>query len=213
MVQASALPRSFFARDTRVVARALLGMRLVRALPDGCVLSGRVVETEAYREDDAASHSFGNRTARNLPMFGKPGAGYVYFIYGMHFCFNVTTEPEGHGAAVLIRACEPLEGLEVMRRNRFPPLPEGATRGRVSSAQADRNVMRGPGNLCKAMRIDKMFNAYDLLQDNSVLFFLADAAVPDERVSASPRIGVRGDPAALAAPWRWYVNDSPCVSG
>ncbi|HQV70449.1 MAG TPA: DNA-3-methyladenine glycosylase [Thermoflexales bacterium] len=197
--------RDFFARDARLVARDLLGMSLVRVLPDGSVLSGRVVETEAYRENDAASHSFRRRTTRNMPMFGKPGLAYVYFTYGMHFCFDVTAEPEDHGAGVLIRALEPLEGVDVMRANR--------ARGRSSALIKDRDLLRGPANLCKAFGIDRAFNYYDLLQDNSVLFFRADEAVPDERASASPRIGIRGDPAALAALWRWYVNDSPSVSG
>lgn len=201
------LERSFFARDTRVVARELLGMRLVRVLDDGLVLSGRIVETEAYREDDAASHSFRRKTVRNAPMFGKAGLAYVYFIYGMHFCFNVTTEEENRGAAVLIRACEPLEGVEAMRLNRHG----GQTV--PSSLTAQSNLLRGPANLSKALRIDRALNGYDTLEQNSVLYFAKDEDVPQEQVGVSPRIGVRGDQTALTALWRWYVKDSVSVSG
>ena len=119
------LIRTFFARDTRIVARELLGKRLVHIMPDGARLSGRIVETEAYRPGDMASHGFRGQTARNAPMFGRPGLVYVYLIYGMHHCVNVSTEVEGVGAAVLIRALEPVEGTEVMRRQREIALNRG----------------------------------------------------------------------------------------
>lgn len=200
------LSRTFFMQDTRVVARALLGMRLTHVLANGARLCGRVVETEAYREDDAASHSFSGKTARNRPMFGDPGVAYVYFVYGMHFCFNVTTEPEGRGAAVLIRALQPLEGLDTMRANRM--------RGQVNPVRviADNDLLRGPANVCKAFGIDRADNFYDLTQPGGTLFFSQDQPVPDARVGVSARVGIRGDAAALGALWRWYDNDSPCVS-
>lgn len=184
------LPRAFFARDTRIVARELLGTTLVRVMHDGTRLSGRIVETEAYRPGDAASHSFRGQTPRNAPMFMKAGTSYVYFIYGMHFCFNVVTEDEGVGAAVLIRALEPLNGLERMRAN-----------------HATRHLCRGPARLCKAMQIDRAFSGYDMLQTNSHLFIEHGEAIDDMHVVTSARIGVSGDEAAKTVAWRWFVSD------
>lgn len=193
------LPRAFFARDTRRVARDLLGMVLVRVRADGARLSGRIVETEAYRPGDAASHAFRGRTARNAPMFMRPGTAYVYFTYGMHFCFNVVTEADGLAAAVLVRALEPLDGLAHMRAA-LPHLK-------------DRDLCRGPARLCRALGIGREFNGYDLQQRGSRLFIAEGAPVSEAEVRATPRIGVRGDAAARAALWRWYVADSACVSG
>jgi hypothetical protein len=114
------LPASFYARDAVTVARELLGTVLVRALADGTVLAGTIVETEAYREDDPASHSHRGPTARAEVMFGPPGRAYVYFIYGMYDCFNVVCEPVGAGAAVLVRAIHPTAGLRAMWERRYP---------------------------------------------------------------------------------------------
>jgi DNA-3-methyladenine glycosylase len=196
------LPRGFFARDTRLVARALLGMRLVRLLPDGTRLSGRIVETEAYRPGDAAAHAYRGRTARNASMFLVPGAAYVYFTYGMHFCFNVVTEAEDTPAAVLVRALAPLEGIEWMRQNRT---------GRAKPV-ADRDLCRGPARLCRALGIDRAFDGYDLCRREARLFLELDEAVPDDRVSVSPRVGVGGDAQARAAEWRWFTAGDPHVS-
>ena len=193
------LPRQFFARDTRRVARDLLGLRLVRVLPDGTRLSGRIVETEAYRPGDAAAHAFRGRTARNAPMFARPGTAYVYFTYGMHFCFNVVPEAEGTPAAVLVRALEPLEGLAGMQA-RQPHL-------------AARDLCRGPARLCRALAIDRAFSGCDLLERGSPLYLTTGEPVPASRVATSPRIGISGDAAAKAALWRWYVADSSSVSG
>lgn len=193
------LPRSFFDRDTRAVARELLGARLARALPDGARLCGRIVEVEAYREGDAASHSFRGLTARNAPMFGPAGCAYVYFTYGMHFCMNVVTEREGFGAAVLLRAIEPEQGAEHMRR----------LRGAHISTE---HLCRGPANLCKSLGLDRTWSGYDMCLPGSALFVEAGEPVPDALVRATSRVGVRGDAAALTAPWRWLVADSPSVS-
>jgi len=186
------LSREFFARDTLTVARELLGQRLVRVL-DGQRLSGRIVEVEAYvGEEDQASHARCGATRRNAPMYGPAGHAYVYFIYGMHYCLNVVTEREGYPAAVLVRALEPLEGLEVMR----------VRRGGVPDAQ----LASGPARLCQALEIDRRFDGADLCAPGALLFLEQDAPVPDEAAACGPRIGVRGDEVALAAPWRWYVR-------
>jgi len=191
------LSREFYARDTLVVARQLLGQRLVRRL-ESARLSGRIVEVEAYvGETDRACHAACGRTARNAVMYGPPGHAYVYFIYGMHHCLNVVTADEGFPAAVLIRALEPVEGLETMRRLR---------RGRP-----DRELTNGPAKLCQALAIDRTFNGLDLCADGP-LFIEAGPSVDDADVETGPRVGVRGDEAALTAPWRFFVRGNPFVS-
>ncbi|MFW5737345.1 MAG: DNA-3-methyladenine glycosylase [Spirochaetota bacterium] len=173
------LPASFYERDAVTVARELLGATLVHELPDGTVLAGAIVETEAYREDDPASHSHRGPTPRARVMFGPPGRAYVYFIYGMYDCFNVVCEPEGSGAAVLIRAVHPVLGWREMWERRFPgtPMPawvagapgpargdsgarDGPERDRTAPATARlprpvRNLTSGPGKLCRAMAITR----------------------------------------------------------
>ncbi len=202
------LPRTFFARDTRTVARELLGTMLVRGMDDGTRLSGRIVETEAYRPGDAAAHSYRKQTPRNAPMFMQAGTSYVYFTYGMHFCFNVVTEDEGVGAAVLVRALEPLEGIVRMQQNYAE-----ARRGRSeTSPYPIKNLCRGPARLCKAMRIDCAYTGYDMLQEGSSLFIEQGAAIENERVATSARIGVSGDVLAKTIAWRWFVQDSAFVS-
>jgi DNA-3-methyladenine glycosylase len=194
----SRLSRDFFARDTLTVARDLLGQRLVRLL-DGKRLSGRIVEVEAYiGEEDQACHAHRGRTRRNAPMYGPPGHAYVYFVYGMHHCFNVVAEREGFAAAVLIRALEPLEGIEEMQdlRGGRPDLP----------------LTSGPARVCQALCIDRCFNGADLCMLDALLFLEEDAAIPDEVITTGPRVGVRGDEIAVNVPWRLYVRDNPYVS-
>ena len=198
----SRLAQSFFARDTRLVARDLLGMRLVRVLEDGARLSGIIVETEAYCPGDAAMHAYRGQTARNMPMFMRPGIAYVYFIYGMHYCFNVVTERAGTPAAVLVRALEPVEGLEIMRLNR----------ARSGSRPPDRDLCRGPARLCQALAIDRAFSGYDMLQAGSRLFIERGKPVADDKVRVSPRIGIKGDEVTRAIEWRWLIADNPFVS-
>lgn len=200
------LSRAFFARDTPVVARELLGQRLVRVLDD-VRLSGRIVEVEAYvGEEDQASHARFGRTRRNAPMYGPPGYAYVYFIYGMHHCFNVVTGREGHPAAVLIRALEPLEGLEEMRVRRWPEPADG--RG----DRPDVQLTSGPARLCQALGIDRRFDGADLCAPGALLFLEEGTPIPDGAVVTGPRIGVRGDEAAVTIPWRFCVRDSQHVS-
>ncbi len=192
------LERDFFDRETLEVARDLLGRTLVRLL-DGERLSGRIVEVEAYiGEKDRASHARVGRTRRNAAMYGPPGHAYVYQIYGVHYCLNLVTEPEGRPAAVLIRALEPLEGLEVMRARR--------------GGRPDLPLTSGPGRLCQALSIDRRLDGADLCAPRASLFVEEGEPVPDEAVAAGPRIGVRGDQAALTAPWRLYLRDNPHVS-
>jgi DNA-3-methyladenine glycosylase len=193
------LNRDFFARDTLTVARELLGRRLVRTLNSGQRLSGCIVEVEAYvGEDDQASHARPGRTKRNTPMYGPPGQAYVYLIYGMHHCLNVVTEREGFPAAVLIRALEPLEGIDRMRelRGGRPDLP----------------LTSGPARLCQALDIDRRFDRADLCAPDALLFLEGHTAIPDEAVATGPRIGVRGNERAVTIPWRFHVRGNRFVS-
>jgi DNA-3-methyladenine glycosylase len=190
------LMRAFCARDTLTVARELLGQRLVRRWA-GQELVGRIVEVEAYVEDDAACHASRGRTARNAVMFGPPGHAYVYFIYGMHHCFNVVTEPEGSAAAVLVRAVEPIAGIEVMRQNR--------------KGRQDVELTNGPAKLCYALGIDRALNGADLVAGQE-LWLERGAAVEEACVACGARIGVRGDERALTAPWRLWIRGNPYVS-
>jgi len=193
----SPLPRAFYRRDTLTVAPSLLGQFLVRRLEDE-TLAGRIIEVEAYVGfHDAASHASRGKTPRNAVMFGTPGFAYVYFIYGMYHCLNVVTEGEGYPAAILIRAIEPVIGIESMR----------ALRGGVT----DRQMANGPGKLCQAFAIDRSFNGRDLTQ-NSELYIAEGDPVTPGRICTSPRVGVRGDEEALQAPWRFFLCDSNYLS-
>lgn len=194
------LPREFYARDTLTVARDLLGKHLVR-LDNGVRLAGRITEVEAYiSEDDRASHASPGPTARNAPMYGPPGYTYIYLIYGIHHCLNVVTERPGFPAAILIRALEPLEGLAIIQQRRGPQHPST-------------NLTCGPGRLCAALNIDRSLNACDLCAPDALLWIEDAAPLPEAQVARSPRIGVRGDQAALDARWRFYIRDSAWVSG
>ena len=192
------LPRQFYARPTLAVARALLNQRLVRRLDDQR-LSGRIVEVEAYiGTDDAASHARFGKTERNAAMFGPPGHAYVYLIYGMHHCLNVVTEEAGRAAAILIRALEPEEGVEIQQRQRGDRPPEALT--------------NGPGKLCQALAIDLRFDGADLCAPDTSLWLESAPLLPDHHVVATPRVNVTGDREARTVPWRWYVKDNPWVS-
>lgn len=187
------LDRGFFARATLDVARDLLDCRLVRIL-DGHRVSGIITETEAYiGEEDQASHASVGQTARNQVMYGPPGYAYVYLIYGVHHCLNVVTEEEGFPAAVLIRALQPEDGIDVIRRHRT---------GRQDSELTD-----GPGKLCQALAIDRSFNEADLV--NGIDLFIERAhPVDDDKVVTTPRVGVRGDDVALTVPWRFVIAEN-----
>ncbi|MGD1991650.1 MAG: DNA-3-methyladenine glycosylase [Anaerolineae bacterium] len=193
------LSRDFFARDTLTVARELLGQRLVRIV-EGERLCGRIVESEAYvGEADEACHASCGRTARNAVMYGPPGHAYVYLIYGIHHCLNTVTVREGYPAAVLIRALEPVEGLDRMRMLR--------------GGRPDRELTNGPGKLCQALAIDLDLNGADLCASNADLFLEYGDRVDEGAVRTGPRVGIRGDEAAMAAPWRFYLANNSHVSG
>jgi DNA-3-methyladenine glycosylase len=188
------LGRADLPADTIALSRALIGVLLVRVY-DGEPLVGRILETEAYMPSDPASHAFRGRTRRNGAMFGEPLHAYVYFIYGANWCLNVTAEGTGVGAAALIRACEPVAGIATMR----------ALRGRAHLN--DRELLRGPGNLCRAMAIGPAFDGADLATDSAL--WLADDGAAVE-VGTSVRIGLTR---ATEAPLRFYARGNPSVSG
>lgn len=181
-----ALGRAFFARDVLVVARDLLGRVIRTRTPEG-VTAGRILEAEAYRPDDSCSHSSRGSTARTATMFGPPGHVYVYFIYGMHHCMNLVGGATG--SAVLIRALQPTEGVELMRARRGPKAP-------------DARLCAGPGSLCRALGIDRTWDGLDAAADGAISV-LAGAPVPDAEVVVGPRVGVVGRPEDVARPWRW----------
>lgn len=182
----------FLQQASEIVAPRLLGCELVREL-NGQQLRCRIVETEAYDQSDAASHSYRGRTPRTDVMFGPAGYLYVYFTYGMHYCCNVVTGPEGQGSAVLIRAVEPLEGEAAMSVRR---------RG-LSGIE----ITNGPAKLCQALGIDRTMNGHDLR--HQPLLLSIEPALPGKQIVQTTRIGITK---ARDMPWRFYVAGSPHVS-
>ena len=188
----------FFRQDTVELARKLLGCLLIHRTPDG-VAGGMIVETEAYvGAIDKACHAYRNRSERTEIMYHDGGYAYVYFIYGMHYCFNVVTGPEGEGNAVLIRALEPVIGLDLMRKRR-----------RMNQL---RTLSSGPGNVCQALDMTKNDYGLDLVNADSPLRLIQYRYIPDAKIGASPRINVAYAGEAAAWPWRLYVKDNPYVS-
>jgi DNA-3-methyladenine glycosylase len=188
------LPRGFYDRETDIVARELLGAILEVHSPDG-VASGRIVETEAYLgEHDLACHAASGRTARTEPLYGAPGNAYVYFIYGMYWCFNAVTRAENEPSAVLVRAVEPVEGIPLMRRRR-------------PKARRDVDLSNGPGKLCLALGIGREHNGARL--DRLPILIRPGAHVVDRDVVVTPRIGI-----TQSADWplRYFVKENPYVS-
>ena len=184
------LPHSFYDRATLIVARELIGARLVRIL-DGVKLVGFITETEAYiGEKDLGCHAHVGKTNRNAVMFGSPGYAYVYFTYGNHWMLNVVTESEGFPAAVLIRAIQPIEGIEVM-----------------SERRSGRDTF-GPGKLTQAMGITKSENGIDLTESAGSLWIEAGVHVPNSRVTKSPRVGLYSVPEPWKSmSWRFRTTD------
>lgn len=195
------LPRDFYDRDPRRVSRDLLGKLLVRR--DGRKLRiARIVEVEAYLgQNDPAAHSFAGRTLRNAVLWGPPGFAYVYFIYGNHYCFNVSCLPDGKAGGVLFRALEPLAGIEEMARGRDLSLEEATDRRKLTS---------GPGRLAEAFGITRARdNGKDLTSSRSDLW-IADDGVPRPQVKITPRIGITK---AAERPLRYIVAGNAYVSG
>lgn len=192
--RAATLPVGFFARPAGIVARELIGT-VMRSEVGGIVTAGRIVETEAYLgEIDPASHGYlGRRNARNASIFGPPGSWYVYLSYGMHWCANLVAAREGEAAAVLIRALEPIEGLESMRERR--------------GGVADRQLCAGPGRLCQALGITRELDG-SMMRD-SIVEVREAPAVPEHVIEEGPRIGI-----TRAAEWplRFVLAGSPWVS-
>lgn len=190
------LPRSFYLRPTLAIARDLLGKLLIRRIGSK-LLVGRIVETEAYRGSiDPASHAYRGKTERNAVMFRQGGHLYVYFTYGMHFCANVVTESEGKGCAVLIRALEPLEGIDAMARVRNLPATER------------RKLCSGPAKLCEAFRIGRNENGTDLC--GSTIWIAVSAGKEERlRIARTRRIGISQAKDHL---WRFTIADSPFLS-
>ena len=197
-------------------ARRLLGGVLVHRTPDGTT-SGMIVETEAYGENDPASHTFTGRTDRNHIMFGRAGHAYVYLSYGIHWCFNVVTGPDGQGEAALIRALQPLAGLAIMGRRRGVTLPEIDEASLLSRASVEPKTRRmlvslcsGPGRLTQAMGVGPEHYGVDLLTPRGGLCLLAPAVLaPTTRMVSSPRIGIRQ---AQEQRWRFSLADNIYVS-
>ena len=191
------LARSFYLRPTLTIAKELLGKLLVRKIGRQ-LLIGRIVEVEAYLgKRDPASHAYRGKTRRNEIMFREGGHLYVYFTYGMHFCANVVTREEGVGEAVLIRAVEPVEGIEVMIKNR------GFTRDETNYW----DLTNGPAKLCEAFGIQRGQNGIDLLDEE--IFVTRGETIPNSRIGTSTRIGIKN---ATDKRWRFFVKGNRFVS-
>lgn len=187
--RAEPLSRAFYNRPATVVAREMLGARLVRIL-DGVRLSGLIIETEAYRgEEDLGCHAKAGRTARTSILYGPPGHAYVYFTYGMHWLLNAVTGPSGYPAAVLIRAIHPVEGIE-----------------RMASRRAGRGY-DGPAKLTQAMEIGRAENGLDLTRKASSIWIEPGLRIEDSRVMTGPRVGLDNVPEPWKSkPWRFLAR-------
>ena len=193
------LPRTFYTRPSVVtVARELLSKLLVVPAKNGTRVSGFIVETEAYRgPHDRAAHSYGGRrTKRTEPMYGIGGSAYVFFVYGMYYQFNVVTNAAELPHAVLIRAVEPFEGIEAMRKRRH--------------GQPDHNLTNGPGKLCIALGIDRSLDAADLLGER--VWLEEGRKIGRSRIASGPRIGIDYAEEWVNRPWRFWIMGNPYVS-
>ena len=209
----------FLENPSDVAAPLLLGCTLTRTITlngEKHKLVARIVETEAYDQDDPASHAFGGPSDRNAAMFGPAGHLYVYVSYGMHHCCNVVCGPEGFGSGCLVRAVEPLEGVEVMRELREAGRAGKAHTGRAGKEQAERarkhplklrDLTNGPGKVCAALGIDKALYEHDLTVEPLVLDFAP--LLPGEMIGSSPRVGISKN---VDAPRRFFIEGNAFVS-
>lgn len=193
--------RRFLSSDSASVAQSLLGCRLVRILDDATRVSGTIVETEAYvGVEDRASHAYaGRRSPRNESMYARPGTAYVYFTYGMHYCMNVVCGTVGEPVAVLLRALEPVEGLEHMRLRRGQKI-------------ADTGLCSGPAKLCQALAIDRNLDGVDLVTSDALFIEERPAKRPPIAMERGPRIGLGEVGRWRHAPLRWWIKANPHVS-
>ncbi|MFA5128838.1 MAG: DNA-3-methyladenine glycosylase [Patescibacteria group bacterium] len=192
------IKKDFYNRKTLKVAREILGKFLVIKI-DNKIIAGKIVETEGYvGPSDLASHASRGKTARTAPMFGPPGHAYIYLVYGLNYCFNIVTEKENYPAAVLIRAIEPAEGIDLMKKNRKINTPTF-------------NLTNGPGKLCQAFKIDKTLNALDLTKN---ILWIEDRGVKLKKseIFSAKRIGVDYAGKYKNKPWRFYIKGNPFVS-
>ncbi|HAX50823.1 DNA-3-methyladenine glycosylase [Muricomes intestini] len=198
------LSREFYNRDSLIIAKELLGKVLVHEV-NGEKVHAKIVETEAYMGvEDKAAHSYGGRrTPRVEVMYGKPGVSYVYFIYGMYFCFNVVTREEGVPQAVLIRALEPLEGLDFMAQNRYKKQYDELNRKQITG------LTSGPGKLCTALQIDKSLNGEDLCGNS---LYIEEGDGTDFHIVSAKRVGIDRTEEARDYLWRFYIKDNRYVS-
>ena len=209
----------FLENPSDVAAPLLLGCTLTRTITlngEKHKLVARIVETEAYDQDDPASHAFGGPSDRNAAMFGPAGHLYVYVSYGMHHCCNVVCGPEGFGSGCLVRAVEPLEGVEVMRELREAGRAGKAHTGRAGKEQAERarkhplklrDLTNGPGKVCAALGVDKGLYGHDLTVEPLVLDFAP--LLPGETIGSSPRVGISKN---IDAPKRFFIEGNEFVS-
>lgn len=209
----------FLENPSDVAAPLLLGCTLTRTITlngEKHKLVARIVETEAYDQDDPASHAFGGPSERNAAMFGPAAHLYVYVSYGMHHCCNVVCGPEGFGSGCLVRAVEPLEGVEVMRELREAGRAGKAHTGRAGKEQAERarkhplklrDLTNGPGKVCAALGIDKELYGHDLKVEPLVLDFAP--LLPGETIGRSPRVGISKN---IDAPKRFFIEGNEFVS-
>lgn len=185
------LPKEFYSQKVEELANKLLGCELVHKTKDG-ITAGIIVETESYHQTDEASHSYKGRSPRTEAMFGPGGHAYIYFTYGMHWCFNVTAEAAGIGAGVLIRALEPTQGLELMAKRR--------------NMTKVRNFCNGPAKLTQAMGITKGDYGKSLYKSN---LYITAPKIEDFEIGLGPRIGISR---AIDKPWRFWIKDNKFVS-
>jgi DNA-3-methyladenine glycosylase len=200
------LTPAFYNRDPRRVARALLGKLLVRKTPAG-ILAGRIVETEAYLgQDDAAAHSAAGKTPRNAVLFGPPGRAYVYFIYGNHYCLNVSCLPDGVPGGVLFRALEPVAGLERMAKARGIEIEIGS---KIKGLATRKKISSGPGRLSEALGITRQRDNGKILTSARSDLRIVDDGYRVHRVVVTPRIGIAK---SAERPLRYLIAGNPFVS-
>lgn len=190
------LPQAFFERPVTEVAQNLLGQYFCRQTEHGLIVA-KIIETEAYhQEKDPACHAYRGKTKRNAVMFTEAGNLYVYFTYGMHYCMNIVCEKPGIAAAVLLRAMEPISGIEIIRKLRDPTVKP-------------RDYMRGPARLCQALAITLEHNGISLVEKNSPVYVIRGEKISKDKIAKTPRIGISQGKELL---WRYYIKDHPLVS-